>query len=309
VEPQPVDGRGSRSPGGSPEGRRPDDILSPATLARLQAARGGPGVSPVFTTTAGPAELAALAAVGLAPLGAVRGSSIHDVGLTVPPTVVSTEVASLTRSLYAARRYAVARLVAAASVLGAVGVVGVEVRHRTRAFGADLIEIVATGTAVTVTAPLDPAGPGPRGATGTLPAASAGGAGAGHAGGGTGGRGGSGGPWTTGLDGPALAVAVRSGLQPVSLVFGTCVHHLGARPSPESEWAGQEIPGWTQAVSDAREVALARLQAEVQRDGADGVVGLRHDELDHGWAGQATEYVVTGSAVRRAAPSPDPTRA
>ncbi|HLI01907.1 MAG TPA: heavy metal-binding domain-containing protein, partial [Acidimicrobiales bacterium] len=68
---------------------------------------------------------------------------------------------------------------------------------------------------------------------------------------------------------------------------------------PETEWPGQEVPGWTQAVADAREVALARLQAEAQRDGADGVIALQQSELDHGWGGQAVEYVAVASAVRR----------
>jgi uncharacterized protein YbjQ (UPF0145 family) len=46
-------------------------------------------------------------------------------------------------------------------------------------------------------------------------------------------------------------------------------------------------------------VALARMQAEAQRDGADGVVSLRREELDHGWNGHAIEYLATASALRR----------
>ncbi len=252
--------------------RRSDDILSPATLARLHASAGGPGVRRVFTTTAGPRELGELARLGLRPVGAVQGSSIHHVGSFAAPPGPSAEVPGLTRSIYTARRYALARLVAAAQVLGAAGVAGVSMSTTPRAFGNELLEVVASGTAV---------GPetGSSGAAGTPSGAVA--------------------PWTTLLGADELAAAREVGLAPVSVVFGTCVHHLDARPFPEIEHPGQEIPGWTQAVADAREVAVARLQADAQRDGADGVVGLLTCELDHAWSGTAREYLAVASAVRR----------
>jgi uncharacterized protein YbjQ (UPF0145 family) len=271
------------------EPRPADDILSPATLARLRASSGGPGVRAVFSTAGSPADLAAIAMIGFEPLGAIQGSSIHHVGLLGPFDAMSTEVSGLTRSLYTARRYALARLVRAAEVLGASGVIGVVMESRPRAFGAELLEVVAAGTAVRSSVQAqarvraDPVGDATI--TSVLPAATADDE--------------SPAVWTTTLDATAVAEAVRNGLAPVSVVFGTCVHHLSSRPVPETEWPGQEVPGWTQAVADAREVALARMQAEAQRDGADGVVALRRAELDHGWGGQAIEYLATASAVRR----------
>ncbi|HLI00461.1 MAG TPA: heavy metal-binding domain-containing protein [Acidimicrobiales bacterium] len=383
-----------------------DDILSPATLARLRASAGGPDVRPVFSTEASPPEVAALIAVGLYPIGAIRGSSIHHVGLLGPFDAMSNEVPGLTRSLYTARRFALARLARSAEVLGAAGVVGITLSARPRAFGAELLEVVASGTAVGVVppgrspgvpsgpppgaapmppptgpaspgqAPSQPAppsgggdptrrAPGPADPTTVVPAADptrvypagvGGLSGSGPASGpesrpgsSPGGRparpddptiGRPPGPdrqpdtaptgpsvtgpdptgqyptgrygpaqpatdaepaplWTTSLDAAGITAAIRMGLSPVSVVFGTCVHHLSGRPVPETEWPGQEVPGWTQAVADAREVALARLQAEAQRDGADGVIALQQSELDHGWGGQAIEYVAVASAVRR----------
>ncbi len=348
--------------------RPADDILSPATLARLRASGGGPGVGAVFSTEASPDDIEMLGAIGLEPLGAIQGSSVHHIGWLGPVNAISTEVPGLTRSLYTARRFALARLAAAADVLGATGVVGVVVVSTNRAFGSELIEVVASGNAVRpkATTPGRYGGPPPAGAARSLGATGDGGdwapagtdvapggtrSGAGWAPTGTPARPGwapaepppgAGGPaarsgpghptgddldptgattvtsvltmpsadgsddgapaWTTMLDPAGLAGALRCGLAPVSVVFGTCVHHLASRPVPETEWPGQEIPGWTQAVADAREVALARMQAEAQRDGADGVVQLRRQELDHGWGGQAVEYLATGSAVRRVAP-------
>lgn len=250
---------------GSGRERRADDILSPATLARLQAAGRGPGGRRLFTTSAGPREIGELARIGLRPLGAVQGSSIHHAGPPAGSLPVSAEVPDLTRSLYTARRFALARLVAAAQVLGAAGVAGVTWTVTARAFGPELVEVTVAGSAVS-----DESAPPAAGSP----------------------------PWTTMLDADGLVGARDVGLAPVAAVFGTCVHHLASRPRPESEHPGAEIPGWTQAVADAREVALARLQADAQREGADGVIGLHASELDHAWAGEAHEYLVTASAVR-----------
>jgi uncharacterized protein YbjQ (UPF0145 family) len=285
------------------EPRPADDILSPATLARLRASTGGPGVRPVFSTPGAPADVSALAAIGFEPVGAVQGSSVHHIGILGPFDSMSGEVPGLTRSLYTARRYAVARLLRAAEVLGARGVIDVTLEARPRRLGPELLEIVATGTAVrssvserrAYSAPEPRATPAPGTTrvdgdvtlTAVMPAATAG-------------------PpaeaptvWSTTLDAGQVGDAIKGGLAPVAVVFGTCVHHLASRPAPETEWPGQEVPGWTQAVADAREVALARLQAEAQREGADGVVSLVRAELDHGWNGQAVEYVAVASAVRR----------
>jgi uncharacterized protein YbjQ (UPF0145 family) len=279
------------------ESRPADDILSPATLARLRASTGGPGVRAVFTTRSSPAELATLAGIGFEPIGAIQGSSVHHVGILGPFDSMSAEVPGLTRSLYTARRYAMARLLRAAEVLGAGGVVGVIMEARPRHLGAELLEVVATGTAVRSSlqarrspAPVDPTLAAGRESDATLtavmPAA--------------GGQAGEPAPvWSTTLDAEGVAAAIKAGMAPVAVVFGTCVHHLAGRPVPETEWPGQEVPGWTQAVADAREVALARMQAEAQREGADGVLSLERAELDHGWNGQAFEYVAIGSAVRR----------
>jgi uncharacterized protein YbjQ (UPF0145 family) len=262
------------------EGARPaEDILSPATLARLRASAGGLGGPPLFTTTALPAELASLGRIGLRPLGAVRGSSMHHVGFPGPATAASTEIPALTRALYTARRFAVARLRASAAVLGAVGVVGMRLEHRAHAFGPEMVEVIAAGDAVAhAERPGWDGRPAPPVMEPSPPDYE---------------------PWTTTLDADGLSVAVSVGLLPVAAVFGTCVHHLDRRPVPETQWPGQEVPSWTRAVADAREVALARLQADAQRYGADGVIALRDREIDHDWDGEAIEYLVTGSAVRR----------
>jgi uncharacterized protein YbjQ (UPF0145 family) len=293
-----------------PHGRQPtyrmeprpaDDILSPATLARLRASVGGPGVRPVFSTSGMPADLAALAGIGFEPVGAVQGSSVHHVGILGPFDTMSGEVPGLTRSLYTARRYAMARLVRAAEVVGAGGVIDVTVEATPRRLGPELLEVVAAGTAVRSSVPNRPrpapvyeqrrAGDEDVTVTSVMPAAAPTGQAPAPSD--------TSGVWSTALGAGQVGDAIAAGLAPVAVVFGTCVHHLASRPAPETEWPGQEVPGWTQAVADAREVALARLQAEAQREGADGVVGLTRSELDHGWNGQAVEYLAVASALRR----------
>ena len=69
------------------------------------------------------------------------------------------------------------------------------------------------------------------------------------------------------------------------------------------------MPNYTQALYDARELALSRMQAEAERDGATGIVGAQVKENSHGWESHVIEYFAVGTAVRplEGAPSvPEP---
>jgi uncharacterized protein YbjQ (UPF0145 family) len=60
-----------------------------------------------------------------------------------------------------------------------------------------------------------------------------------------------------------------------------------------------EMPNFTQATYDAREIAIARMQAEAERDGAEGIVGARVSEESHIWGEQAIEFLALGTSIRR----------
>ena len=78
------------------------------------------------------------------------------------------------------------------------------------------------------------------------------------------------------LSGQDFFTLVRAGHLPVSFVFGTCVYHVahqGMMQSMRQMGQNVEMPQYTQAVYDARELAMGRMQYEVERDGANGAVG------------------------------------
>ena len=85
-------------------------------------------------------------------------------------------------------------------------------------------------------------------------------------------------------------------------MLGTCVYHV-AHQSFRQMWktVGQnaEMPNFTQATYDAREIAMARMQAEADRDGAEGILGVRITEENHIWGDNAIEFLSLGTAIRR----------
>jgi uncharacterized protein YbjQ (UPF0145 family) len=66
-------------------------------------------------------------------------------------------------------------------------------------------------------------------------------------------------------------------------------------------YQNQEMMQFTQGVYEARELALDRMQAEAAQVGASGIVGVTVDVKNHVWGEHATEFLATGTAVRRLA--------
>jgi uncharacterized protein YbjQ (UPF0145 family) len=59
-----------------------------------------------------------------------------------------------------------------------------------------------------------------------------------------------------------------------------------------------EMTNLTQALYDARELAMERLQYEAQSDGASGVVGAEIFEWTHGaWDSHVIEFFAVGTSV------------
>ena len=71
-----------------------------------------------------------------------------------------------------------------------------------------------------------------------------------------------------------------------------------ARPSARS---GQnvELPNFTQALYEARELAMTRMQDEGNRLGATGIVGVRLEEKSHQWGSHTIEFLSLGTAVTK----------
>jgi len=108
--------------------------------------------------------------------------------------------------------------------------------------------------------------------------------------------------FTSGLSAPDFFRLLAAGAVPVAFVLGTCVYHVAYRgilQSLRQAYQNQEMMQFTQGVYEARELALARVQAEAEEVRASGIVGVTVDVKNHVWGEHATEFLATGTAVRR----------
>ena len=97
---------------------------------------------------------------------------------------------------------------------------------------------------------------------------------------------------------------LAAGAVPVAFVLGTCVYHIAHQSAMQAlRQAGQnqEMVQFTQGVYDARELALSRMQAEAAQARAGGIVGVNVAVSNHVWGEHATEFLATGTAIRRLA--------
>lgn len=218
---------------------------------------------------------------GFEPLAMVVGTSMYHVGIQVARWGQSQELGVLTQAMYSGREAAMQRMVAEAAVVGADGVVGVRLDLVMYQGGQEIMEFMAVGTAVRSLAH-----PGEYRAP-------------------------NGQPFTSDLSGQDFYTLCRTGHLPVSFVFGTCVYHVAHQGMMQSlRQIGQnvEMPQYTQAVYEARELAMGRMQAEAERDGGTGIVGVHLEHHHHIWGEHAVEFLSYGTAIRATqAPDQPPT--
>jgi uncharacterized protein YbjQ (UPF0145 family) len=254
-------------------------------------------------------EFAAIRGVGFEPAGQVLGAAVYNVGYTggfscpgawagysgygMPVSGV-TSVSSdgslgsygpMVQTLYHARRTAIARMSEECAELGGHGVVGVRLSLGSFLLGG--LEFTAIGTAVRV-----------AGAAPGRPA-----------------------PFTSGLSGQDFAKLIMAGWVPAGLALGVSIglRHDDRATTRQVRWASgnAEVAGWTELVSQARRDARRRLEGDVERLGAEGVViatmRVRVRERDcPGQVGRRdhlAEATLIGTAIvrfARAGPRPGP---
>jgi uncharacterized protein YbjQ (UPF0145 family) len=247
-EPQAADGRLAQTAGADPTG--------------------------VFTSDLSVSEYVLLGEAGFEPLGFVVGSSIYHIGIQMARWGQNQELQVLTQAMYSAREFAMARMRAEADHLGADGIVGVQLRMQSYVWGQDVLEFLATGTAVKAVE-----GTGAHRA----PDGSA---------------------FTSDLSAQDFFRLLAGGAVPVSFVLGTCVYHIAHQSVMQSlRQAGQnqEMLIFTQGIYEARELALSRMQAEATAARASGIVGVTVSVYNHVWGEHATEFLATGTSIRRLA--------
>src|SRR5260370_25019894 len=88
----------------------------------------------------------------------------------------------------------------------------------------------------------------------------------------------------------------EAGFEPLGFVVGSSIYHVGLQVGRWSQ--NQELQVLTQAMYSARELAMARMRAEADRLGADGIVGVQLRMQMYAWGQHMLEFVATGTAVR-----------
>jgi len=235
-----------------------------AGKARLQQNRAG-----LFTSDLSINEFLLVRQAGFTPLGLVIGSSIYHIGVQVAGYRQNQELTVLSQAMYEARELAMTRMEEEAEQLGADGIVGVRLDIGRYEWGEHLAEFIAVGRAV-------------KHAEGALHRAP------------------SGRPFTSDLSGQEFWTLLQTGHRPVGMVMGSCVYHVAhqsLRQSMRNMGQNVELANYTQALYDARELAMERMQAEALEAKAEGIVGVDLHERSHGWGSHVIEFFAIGTAI------------
>ena len=208
------------------------------------------GNTRLFTSDFSVNELAMLSLLHIRPLGQVMGASVYHVGWIGPPITLSMELRAISEAHNSATRLALTRLQTEAQTLGARGVIGVAVVVRPFGDAPEMLEVTATGTAVTW--------PGPN----ALPAF----------------------PLLCGLSGQDTSVLYAAGFFPAGFVYATSVYYqIGTNATlwatQTGLWSGsarqnQELSDFTHGFREARRAAVRRMEEDAECLRANGIVGV-----------------------------------
>ncbi len=213
-------------------------------------------------------EAVLLKEIGYEPCGLVVGSGVYHIGIQYANWSNNEEMVALTQVMYQARQEALVMMERHAAQVGGHGVVGLRLDVEMHSGPHPIAEFVAMGTAVA--------------ATGQRPS----------------------GVWVSDLSGQDLYLLIRAGYQPVGLAFGACVYHVAHQGM--AQVLGQtrqnvELTNFTEALYQARELAMSRMQQEAERQKAHGIVAMRIEQKSHIWGTHVIEFLAVGTAVRLAA--------
>jgi uncharacterized protein YbjQ (UPF0145 family) len=246
----------------------PNDLPQWA-FERLNMMRGNPTQRGLFTSDLSVNEFLLVRQAGFEPVGLVVGSSIYHIGFQAPHITQNVELDVLTRAMYNARQLAMTCMEEEANALGADGVIGVHMEITSCEWGEGLSEFTAIGTAIRATN-----GRSYRNVRGM--------------------------PFTSDLSGQDFWTLLRAGYMPAGLVMGSCVYHVAYQSL--GQWFKQigrnvEMPYFTQAIYEAREIAMMRMQAEALNLNAQGIVETQITMQNYEWEAHVIEFYALGTAV------------
>ncbi len=247
------------------------NALPQHAVERLKGMRDTSRRGGLFTSDFSVNEFLMVGEAGFEPLGLVVGSCIYHTGIQYAGWAKNQEMDVLSQAMYDARELAMSRMEQEAQSLSADGIVGVRLEVKRMDWDKDILEFLAIGTAIA------------------------------HREGHPGFKGPGGKPFTSDLSGQDLWMLLQSGYRPLALVMGSCVYHVahqGMFASLGNLGRNVEMPLFTQAMYDARELAMERMQQEAQEAQAEGVVGVQLHEGSHNWQPHVIEFFAIGTAVK-----------
>lgn len=251
------------------QGQGHEDLPSHAH-ERLAQMRGKGDKRALFTSDLSVNEFLLVKEAGFEPVGMVVGSSIYHIGYQQARWTKSEEMTVLTQAMYHARELAMTRMEEEADELGADGVVAVRLKVKHLGWGESLAEFVAIGTAVVANDRSIP-----WRTSKNL-------------------------PFTSDLSGQDFWTLLKAGYRPVGMVMGNCVYHVAHQTFGQFfKTVGQniEMVNFTQALYDARELAMERMQNEGMQLHADGIVGVDIHEGSYAWSDHIIEFFSVGTAI------------
>jgi uncharacterized protein YbjQ (UPF0145 family) len=245
------------------------DDLPSAAKGRLNAMRGEGAQSGLFTSDLSVNEFLLVREAGFDPVGLVIGSSVYHIGFQFSGWKQNMEVEVLTQAMYQARGLAMKRMEEEANALGADGIVGVRLVITSYEWGESMAEFLAIGTAI-------------RSRNGERF------------------RNSNGKPFTSDLSGQDFWTLLKSGYRPAGMVMGNCVYHVAHMSLGQvMKQVGRnvEYTNFTQAIYEARELAMERMQKEASALGAKGIVGVTIEKDSRSWGSHIIEFFAVGTAV------------
>lgn len=264
----------------------PGQAIPQHAIERLKGLRGQGHPGGIFTSDFSVNEFLLVRKAGFEPVGLCVGSCIYHLGIQYSSWGANQEMTTLSQAMYHARELAMARMKEEARDMGADGIVGVRLTVKRLEWDQNILEFMAIGTGVV------------------------------HAKGHDGFKGVGGMPFTSDLSGQDFWTLLQAGYRPLELVMGSCVYHVahqGLLKSLGQIGRNVEMVNFSQALYDAREIAMERMQDEAMTAGAEGVVGMELHEGSHNWQPHVIEFFAVGTAVKPIAAEqdasviPDPT--
>ncbi|MHB1280972.1 MAG: heavy metal-binding domain-containing protein [Acidithiobacillus sp.] len=245
--------------------------LAPHAVERLKGLRSQGSHEGIFTSDLSVNEFVMVRKANFEPLGLVVGSCIYHMGIQYGNWNQNMEMDVLSQAMYQARELAMSRMEQEAILLQADGIVGVRLEVKRMEWDQEILEFMAIGTAIA------------------------------HRSGAFGFKGVGGKPFTSDLSGQDFWMLLQAGYRPMEMVMGSCVYHVahqGLLKSMGNVGRNTEMEQFTQAMYDARELAMERMQHEAQEAQADGITGVQLHEGSHNWKPHIIEFFAVGTAVK-----------